>query len=294
MSILIIFNPKSGKTKPKIKELITNFLIKNNYNYEIIETQKDLELSEYINVKNKNFDKIMAVGGDGTVSMVISWMTMNKIQKPLLILAAGTTNEVALSLELPANLRQNLELLNNDRVMEMDLGCMNEKDIFTYSLSFGNFTHLSYLTPQKLKNKLGYFAYGLYAVFSAYVFRLKKYELTCKVNGKTIQGSFFNGAITNSYSLGKIINYRKDEVVLDDGLLEMYLMKMPKKISEVFKIIKCIITNKYDREWFYLEKSDTFEFYMEKENSWNTDGEFLGKYKSVKVRSIKKGIQIIL
>ena len=63
-------------------------------------------------------------------------------------------------------------------ITEVDIGLSNNDKIVSYALSFGNFTDVTYKTPQKLKNYLGYKAYILFGFLTFR--RIKSVRSECR------------------------------------------------------------------------------------------------------------------
>ena len=47
-------------------------------------------------------------------------------------------------------------------------------------------------------------------------------------DGETVEDDFIYGMVCNTYSVAGIANLKKENVVLDDGLFEVILVKMPR------------------------------------------------------------------
>lgn len=193
MKYTVIYNPKSGLRKNRELETIEFYLKREKLEYEIHETTIDEGPYEILSKVNKDrIETIIACGGDGTVSQTIHGIHIFKIDCSLLILPLGTTNEIAQNLGLKEDSIENvLARLIDPEMFLYDYGLINDKKTFTYALTFGNFTQVTYETPQKMKNWLGYRAYILYGFLS---FRkIKTYALSISTNDTTKSGKYLFG-----------------------------------------------------------------------------------------------------
>ena len=89
---------------------------------------------------NKNFDIIVAVGGDGTINEIASKvMQQNKI---LGYYPFGSGNGLARFLKIPMNTVQAIKVINNCKVSVIDTATFNEKSFFNMA-GMGFDAHIS-------------------------------------------------------------------------------------------------------------------------------------------------------
>jgi diacylglycerol kinase (ATP) len=72
------------------------------------------------------YDTIVAMGGDGTIGVVIRGMADSKAR--LGIIPTGTSNDIASSLGIPTDLRQACELIAGGHTRKVDLGVASTKE----------------------------------------------------------------------------------------------------------------------------------------------------------------------
>ena len=94
-SVYVILNPVAGLTDANVaRETITHFCEQQEWKCENHETKKDEDLRKLVRQELRSaHDTIIAAGGDGTVSAVVSGMANSGI--PMGILPAGTGNALA-------------------------------------------------------------------------------------------------------------------------------------------------------------------------------------------------------
>lgn len=284
---LLIYNPVSGNSGDEC-EYLTRNLEKYKVDYKIVYTEE----SNLKNIKKSlsEASTVIVAGGDGTVSQVMNEMYQIDNKPNFLIYPRGTTNEYASSIGVSKNTF--LDYLNNNyKCKSIDMGQYNNKGIFTYSMVFGNFSHIPYETPQWLKNKIGYVAYWLYGFMTLYILKLKQYQMTFKYHEKVIEGKFMFGSVSNSETLGRIL--KLNNVIYDDGLLELVLIRAPKSIKEVFYFLNDIRTGLNKSGLFVQEKISEISISSPREHSWSADGEFSGHYNNLKISVFPKSLKII-
>ena len=287
---IIIYNPKAGVSKDDELAQVLNYFKDEKIPYHLFLTEADLGPNDILSKIDLEFDYIMVGGGDGTVSQVIHAMHELNIKVPLQILPLGTSNEIASNLNISNDLSKSLQLAKPDNLISLDYGLFNEDKVFTYALSFGNFTEITYKTPQKLKNYLGFSAYVLFGFLSFR--RIKSYDLEIESKEKNFSGEFIFGSFTNTKTVGTIIHFNGDWVDLGDGLFEVLLIKKPKNVKEFRLIINGLIKQNYEDECFVIFQSKSIKVTNAKNIAWNIDGEFAGNHKTASVSLKSDSLQV--
>lgn len=293
MKVLVIFNPAAGLRESNEIEIIKDFLNRHNFDYTLFKTTIEEGPYEILSKNKNNHETIIACGGDGTVSETIRGMHSFSYDCPLLVVPIGTSNEIAQNLGLKNDSLNNIlnRLFKND-ILQLDYGLINDNDTFTYALTFGNFTEVTYKTPQKMKNWLGYRAYVLYAFLS---FRkIKSYKIKVKSNEVELNGNYLFGAISNSITIGNVVQYDEENISLCDGKFEVLLISEPENIKELRLIIKGLILKEYDNEAFTVFKTNNLTVQSKVDIDWNIDGEFAGSYKNITIANLHKKINLFV
>ena len=248
--LLFIYNPHAGKEllKPKISDIVDIF-VKAGYEVTIYPTQSYRDA--YRKVKeydSKEYELVVCSGGDGTIDEVVSGMMTRSDRDPVGYIPTGTTNDFANSLHIPKGLLRAADNAVNGAVFSCDIGRFN-KGTFVYIAAFGLFTDVSYETDQAMKNVLGHLAYILEG--AKRLFNVPSYRVKVSHDGETIEDEFIYGMVTNSRSVGGFRNMVGKQVVFDDGLFEVTLIKKPKNPLELQEIIAALlieqINTKYNR-----------------------------------------------
>lgn len=287
---IIIYNPKAGVSKEDELAMVLDYFKKEKITYHLFLTEIELGPKEILKKVSIDYDYIVVGGGDGTVSQVIQAMHDLNISVPLQIVPLGTSNEIASNLNISDSLNECLKLADSNNLINLDYGLFNEDKVFTYALSFGNFTEVTYETPQKLKNYLGFSAYVLFGFLT---FRkIRSYDLKIETEGNNFSGEFIFGSFTNTKTVGTIIHFNGDWVNLDDGLFEVLLIKKPKNVKEFRMIINGLIKQNYEAECFVIFQTKAIKIISEKNIAWNIDGEFAGKHTNAQVSLKSKSLKV--
>lgn len=291
--ILFIVNPKSGKglIKNHLMDIIDIF-IKNHMKVTVHITQEKMDACMVTYKQAAKYDMIVCSGGDGTLDEVITGMMglLPEKRRPVGYIPAGSTNDFAGSLGLPKNMKEAARCITQKRPFACDIGEFNE-NYFVYIAAFGAFTDVSYQTKQEVKNVLGHLAYVLEG--TKRLFNLKSYHMKIHIGRERIEDDFIYGMVTNSQSVGGFKNITGKNVLLDDGVFEVTLIRTPKNPIELQEILTAILRQEMDHKLICTRKAACVFFESEEEIPWTLDGEFGGEHREVSVRNRMRAISIM-
>jgi len=219
INILFIINPISGgRGKLRIPDFIDRYLDKDKFNPNFV-------FSEYVGhageladeAATKNFDVIVAAGGDGTINEVAGKVLKHK--KILGILPLGSGNGLARFLKISKNLRYALSIINNFNVDEIDTAEFNNKCFFNLA-GMGFDAHLSAVFSKDKKRGLsGYVKLGFKEVFN---YKAQTYQIN--IDGTEYTRKAFAISIANSSQYGNDV-YIAPHASVKDGLLDVCIIK---------------------------------------------------------------------
>lgn len=289
--VLLIVNPKAGRAKAeRYVKLIVDAFHKLNFTTTIYYTKQNTFYEDVEFLLKDQYNYLICVGGDGTLSMVVNAIKNNDLNIPILYLPGGTANDFARNIGLKKNILANLDNLKDMKIHSHDIAKVDNK-YFDYVLGFGALVDVSSRTSRKAKNMFGPLSY----FFKAFkeVTKIRKFRCKVEVDGNVIEDDFALIMVTNSYYVGGLKLQEANEVELNDGKFEVYLYKMPKKISRWMKIVGKIITQNYPEDYIMLQGSDIKLSFEDINISSTVDGEIVKFDKNVKINVINKGIRLL-
>lgn len=293
MKTLFIYNPYAGKTQIKNYLYdILNVFASAKYDLTVVPTTKPKEALKYVREHVNDYELIVCSGGDGTLNEVINgYLKSSGSDKPVLgYIPAGSTNDYARSIGLPKNMVNAANVIVDGSSKSYDMGKFNN-DYFVYVAAFGAFTSVSYATPQDTKNVLGHAAYVIEGMRS--LSDIKAYKMHVSSKELDIEDKFIYGMVTNTYSVGGMYKLDKRTTHLDDGLLEVMLVKQPKDIIDLNDIASFLLGTSKESDLVYTFKTSKISFESKANIDWTLDGEFGGNTNKVTIRNINKAINII-
>lgn len=291
--MLLILNPRAGKCKGSkmLPELLTLFQ-ENGYLPTVLQTGKSGDATEFALRYGNDHDLIVCIGGDGTLSEVIAGVVKGHVSKPIGYIPAGSANDYGSSLGLSSDLLDAARDIFNGKSEFFDVGLFNG-ETFAYVAAFGAFAKVSYSTSQDMKNVCGHFAYVLEGLRNLHT--IKSNHMEIEIDGEQLEGDFILGMISNTLSVGKMLRFKPDEVMMNDGLLEITLISMPNSPKALSDTIQAVSTQSYTncsnitfrrgRQIRILTKDHTY---------WSLDGEYAPDNEITEILSLPQAIQIIV
>lgn len=290
--MLFIYNPNAGTgvLKPKLADVI-DILVKGGYDVTTYPTQCYHDALAKTVTYTEEYDIIVCSGGDGTLDEVVTGVSKRGGKVPIGYIPAGTTNDFAHSLHISSNILEAADVAVNGVPYPCDVGKFND-DYFVYIAAFGLFTDVSYGTKQSMKNVLGHLAYILEG--SKQIFNIPSYHVRVEHDGEVIEDDFMFGMVTNSRSVGGFKGIIGKDVIFDDGLFEVTLIKTPKNPIALNEIIASLVIKQIDSNHVYSFRSGEIHFESIEEIPWTLDGEFGGEHDSVTILNKKQGLLIMV
>jgi YegS/Rv2252/BmrU family lipid kinase len=286
LKILFIINPVSGgKEKRDWEEKIRAYFKQSPHNMEffILTGENDVSSVRHY-IETINPDRVVGVGGDGTIKMLAQMLYHTPI--PLGIIPAGSANGMARELGIPADVDTALEIVINGAVTPIDVIKIDDKEICIHLSDIGL---NAMLVKQFEKSKgRGMWGYGK-AVFRM-LWEKRKMYVTIETETQTAKRKAFMVAIANAskYGTGATIN---PEGRIDDGHFEIVVVR---KLN-LIEISKAVFTDKP----FHPNRIEVFKAKRATLSTlhkayFQVDGEYRGRVKKVKAEIEHGCLRILL
>ena len=294
--LLLIINPIAGKKRgiDFLPEIVNRF---QDVGYQVETRYTEIDKNATVVTLNYGEDKdlIVCCGGDGTLKETICGVMTLESSAKIGYIPLGTTNDFAHSLHIPTDALKAVDVIIDGDEMKVDIGDFNGKEQFIYVSCFGNFCDVSYKAKQSLKNKIGRGAYYWETVKEVHKIKGFKAKVECD-DGEIIEGKFFYGGVSNSYSVAGFPVLKKAGVKFDDGYHELALIRMPKNPADLYTIVRdmFITRNVLDNENLVVKRGKNFKFYFDDEIDWTLDGESGGKHKFAQITTKENAVTILV
>ena len=291
--LLIIMNPCSGTRQgPRMLAELISYYQTQGYQCTVMMTQKSGDATEFARTYGGQYPLVITVGGDGTFNEVACGLIGGGHTTPIGYLPAGSTNDFANTLSLSPDLMTAAKDTMTGTVQVLDAGTFNER-MFTYVASFGAFTRVSYATPQQFKNTMGHLAYILEGVME--VPTLRSVEMTIETDNEVLEGDYIFGAISNSTSIGGLLKLDPGTVDMNDGKLELLLIRNPQTPIELGQILLALNTRDYAScNCIRFMSTKTVRIKARNGLMWSLDGEGVTAERETIITNLHNALRVVV
>ena len=289
--LFFVMNPRAGMRKANkiLPDILAEFN-RGGYEVTVYITACQGDAQRVVCDRASQMDLVVCCGGDGTFNEVIAGVMESGIDLPVGYIPAGSTNDFASSLGLPADPVKAAKSIVNGQPQQFDVGSFGGR-YFTYVASFGAFTKASYATPQNVKNALGHTAYLLEGMQE--LSQIHKEHLRFELEDEVIEDDFLFGAICNSTSVGGILTLDPKQVDMQDGMFEVLLVRSPKDLAEIAECIQAVQRQTYNCKMMTFRSAKKVTVYANDHMAWTLDGEKEPGHECVTVENIHHAFRLI-
>ncbi|MCW3108856.1 MAG: hypothetical protein JWQ09_3362 [Segetibacter sp.] len=284
-TILFVVNPISGgKHKKDHQDAIEKYFasLPHKIDLFLLDDKNNAQCLQK-RIENLKPQIVVAVGGDGTVSMVATKILGTDII--LGILPAGSANGMARELNIPDNIEEALKIIENGRVRKADVISINNKVCLHLSDIGLNARLVKYFEEGKIRGKLGYAKVALKVLFNT-----QNIRVIIQSKDSEIKRDAFMVVLANAskYGTGAVINPQGD---LYDGLFEVVIIKHI-GIGTLLKM--WIRPKRLDPKKIEVIQAESVRIYTHKKVHFQVDGEYVGKVKQVSAKILPAQLNILV
>jgi YegS/Rv2252/BmrU family lipid kinase len=289
-----VINPHAGRAgiKPHALDVIEVF-VGAGYEVSCHTTRWPGDPTDVIRERGSAFDIVICCGGDGTVNEGLNGLMALKKRPRLAVIPAGVSNDYAYSLAIPSNAVKAAQVAVRGYPFKIDVGRFNGR-FFTYVAAFGLFTDVTYQTDQNLKNALGGVAYFLEGVKR--VSAIKSCHACIAHDSGVIEGDFVVGLFSNSISVAGVRTLYQD-ALLDDGMLEIALIKKPARAEDIRDIIDVLLNietaSSIESDFLTVIRTKKAVVTSEEGIAWTLDGEDGGVFTNAVIENRRRAVTVV-
>ena len=264
--LLLAVNPYAG-TRKAYKQLadIVAVLNRGGYDVSVYITDGPGDAAQTVQQRACDVDVVACCGGDGTFNETVSGVMKSGADVPIGYIPAGSTNDFASSLQLPADLVAAAKRIVEGEPKAYDVGKFGER-YFSYVASFGAFTKTSYTTPQSIKNALGHTAYLLEGMQE--LSQIKNVPMMLETEDGIIED-------------------------MSDGKFELLLVRAPRDLTEVKDCLQALKRQQYDCGMITFRSTRYVKVWADPTMPWTLDGEGEDGHKEVEIMNLHKAINLL-
>ncbi len=289
--MLFVMNPCAGMRKANrlLPEILSVFN-RADYQVQAYMTACSGDAAVQVEKLAGQVDLVVCAGGDGTFNETVTGLMRNGCPTPVGYIPCGSTNDFAASLHLPTEPVEAARQIVTGQPRPYDVGRFGDR-FFTYVASFGAFTRTSYATPQNVKNALGHMAYILGGISE--LSQIRKEHIAIDLGDRQIEDDFIFGAISNSTSVGGILNLDPKQVDMQDGLFELLLVRAPKNLMEIHECIQALQKQSYNCTMMSFSSASQAVITANPDMAWTLDGERAEGSSEIQVNNLHHALYLM-
>jgi len=286
--IAFIINPFSGTNdKNALPDLIQKELNPALFEPEIVFTQHKghgLELSKAFVAAG--YEKVVAVGGDGTVNEIARGLI--DTNAALGIIPAGSGNGLARHLSIPVNPKQAIQLLNHSEPIKMDYGVVNGQPFFcTCGTGFDAYVSTEFAKSQNR----GVMTYIEKMITGYFNYKSQNYHL--QGEGIDLHDKAFVITFANASQWGNNA-YIAPQASVQDGMMDISIMSnFP--IIAIPSIALQLFAKTIDKDLFMTTlRTNEITLYRDEHGPLHYDGKPYEEGLEVKIKMVPDGLNVLV
>ncbi len=284
--ILFVINNGSGSRKGiDWSRVISNYFENLPYEIDFFLLPCD---EAAVKLKKKIADwkpyRVVAVGGDGTVTMVAHELRGTDMQMG--IIPAGSANGMAKELEISEDATVALDIIVSGNIKKADLILINDKHICLHLSDVGlNAQLIKYFQEGSVRGKIGY----VRALIKT-LFRKQRMRVSVDFKDKEMQYSAIMVLIANAskYGTGATINPLGN---IYDGVFEVVIVR---RLGFVHILKMFLKYQRFDPKEIQVLQATAANIQTKHRVHFQIDGEYLGKIKTVKARILASQLNLLI
>ena len=229
-------------------------------------------------------DRVVSVGGDGTVKMVAEILRDKQI--PLGIIPAGSANGMAKELNIPVDIDVSLDIAVYGKPKAVDAICINDDELCIHLSDIGlNAMLVKYFEGSKKRGMWGYGRSLLRVMWTK-----PKMYATITTDKGTVKRKAFMVVLANArkYGTGGNINPDGD---ISDGYFEVVVLR---RINLV-EVLKALLTERsFDPTKIEVFKTTRVHVKTTKKHYFQIDGEYRGRIREFKAEILPHALLLVL
>jgi diacylglycerol kinase (ATP) len=287
-NLLFVLNPISGDIdKEAVREMIVHFCRENHIHHQLYLTtgQQDDKALQLLVGKNQP-DAVVAVGGDGTVSLVAN--ILNHGDTPLGIIPLGSGNGLSKDLGIPQDIGAAMNLLTTGKTRAIDSLDIHGHTVF-HLADLGFNARIVKIFCEGTSRGPGTYAR---IAFQEYL-RYEPYQYKIVTDQETFEGPAFMLTIANANAFGSNAAINPEGIV-DDGFFEICLLEPFPKTATIGLLINLYTDTIQKSVYSRILKCRQATIYKQAEDVLQIDGEPVDLGNELQVNLHKRSLQVLV
>jgi YegS/Rv2252/BmrU family lipid kinase len=290
---LLIYNPRSGSnTLMQRLEVVLSYAYKKGILLLPLRLDSDVESKTLMLelLQAPWLDLVIASGGDGTLSYVAQLILQYRPELPMGIMPSGTCNDFAENLRLPLDECDCLDVIAEDNCIKLDVGQVNDNQIFLSTCAAGMFVNVSFQTNSELKKSLGPLAYYFQALGE--MAHIRSFPMHIETENETFDDDIFLFLILNGSQAAGFANLFS-KARMHDGLMDMIIIRKCPKLETAMLLFELLNRNVDEGKWLRHIQAREFRISSSAPVQTTLDGEE-GLPLPFDIKVLHKGINVFV
>jgi diacylglycerol kinase (ATP) len=288
----VVINPAGGRSDPAAtRKALEHHFGDGGWQFEVYETTGKEDVPALVReAAAKGASVVVAAGGDGTVSDVVSGLVGS--DAALGIVPLGTGNILARELNIPLDLQQACALIaGSHSLTRIDVMRMGDRYVIL-NLSAGLTAVAMENTPKASKHRFGVVAYVWTAIRNLAGFEPRRYRLT--IDGVKVRSRASEILIANGDTPVATMARTADDCALTDGRLGVYVLRAGSIFGYAMLVLDLVRRRKRRNPRVrYFEASESVRIEASPPVSVQADGDAAGET-PVEVHLLHHAIGVIV
>lgn len=285
--ILFIVNPISGTSNKKnIVQQIDKYLDKEKFDHNIVYTEYAGHATELaLEAAESGVDVVVAVGGDGTINEVAR--SVVQTSAALGIIPCGSGNGLARHLQIPLNVKRDIDIINACNISNLDYGKINDKPFFcTCGVGFDAFVSKKFAEG----GKRGFLSYIENTLREGVRYKSEKY--TIEFDDHSEKHEAFLIACANASQYGNNA-YIAPLASMEDGLMDVIIMEPFYTIESALVLVQMFTKSLHKNSHVKVFKSSKIKITRPTEGAVHCDGDPFVMGKDITVEVFKGKFRVV-
>lgn len=287
----IIYNPTSGRElfRKHLPEVLERMEIAGYETSCHATTCEGDATTAAISAVERNFDLIVAVGGDGTLNEVVAGVSKFENRPKIGLIPMGTTNDFARAVHIPRDITKAVDIIIQGDSVPVDVGMMNDR-YFINIAGGGRITELTYEVPSKLKTVLGQMAYYLKGI--EMLPSIRSSNVRIEYDGEVFDDKAMMFLIGLTNSVGGFEKLAPDASI-NDGKFTLLILKEV-NMAEFIRLASLALRGEHlSNPHVIYAKASRVKVSSKERVMLNLDGEFGGVLPAV-FQNLEKHIEVLV
>lgn len=276
MKAYVVMNPVAGQHDPeKTKATLAKAQEDGRWTYDLYETTGEEDLQKVVrDALEKDYDVVLAGGGDGTVSGVADGLGGTDV--PLGILPLGTVNAFATEFGIPDSVEGALEVLLGEHQVKTIDAIAAEGRYYLLHCSFGLIAASLADVDRSEKNKYGWLAYLAAGIRK--LLGIEPVEVALVIDGQEQKCKAVEVILLNSDQIGIVDQHLGVNINIDDGVMDLYAIRS-KNLWDFIKILFFRMLGKPEKapHMRYWPVHESVRISTDQPKSYQADGDVVGE-----------------